>query len=430
MQYVNDDMDELFRRAAENYPLDTNGADWNKVLAAMQGTEATKTVTEKKGNKKRRFLWLLLLLPMALIYNQLHSPEKALNEEAIRTVQKEEPANRSTQPIKTVPANDHSTTGLPGEKAQQKTNNKEQIATERSVPVPSDKNLSAQITPYSSGKKSSGNKNVPSSDLNRTAFSSDLNEKDRSSESKLSSSTGNGRTYIRSIFLDRQITEPVILVSRDLVPLNNPFEKGSKAQAARDKKRFYVGLVGAVDATTIKFQKVQDAGFVYGLLIGRELNKKWSIEAGYFVDKKYYYSEGKYFKTSRITMPPNSWIAEVSGNCKMIEVPVAVKYNFSSAKKSEWFATLGTSSYFMKKEKYAYDYYYGTAGPYPHYKEYNNSSTNLFSNISFSAGYAHQLGNTSYLRLEPYVKIPLSGMGIGDLPLFSAGLQLSISKKF
>jgi hypothetical protein len=36
MQYVNDDMDELFKRAAENYPLDTNSANWNKVLAALK----------------------------------------------------------------------------------------------------------------------------------------------------------------------------------------------------------------------------------------------------------------------------------------------------------------------------------------------------------------------------------------------------------
>ena len=31
MQYVNDDMDELFRRAAKDYPLNTNSADWEKV---------------------------------------------------------------------------------------------------------------------------------------------------------------------------------------------------------------------------------------------------------------------------------------------------------------------------------------------------------------------------------------------------------------
>ena len=36
MQYVNDDMDELFRKAAKDYPLDTSGSDWSKVAAALQ----------------------------------------------------------------------------------------------------------------------------------------------------------------------------------------------------------------------------------------------------------------------------------------------------------------------------------------------------------------------------------------------------------
>ena len=32
MQFVNDDMDDLYRRAAEEYPLKTDSGDWNKVL--------------------------------------------------------------------------------------------------------------------------------------------------------------------------------------------------------------------------------------------------------------------------------------------------------------------------------------------------------------------------------------------------------------
>ena len=74
MQHVNDDMDELFRRAAENYPLDTNSANWNKVLAAMQDQNQAKTTPEKKRKNNGRFLWLLLLLPLGLICNQLYSP--------------------------------------------------------------------------------------------------------------------------------------------------------------------------------------------------------------------------------------------------------------------------------------------------------------------------------------------------------------------
>ena len=38
MLYVNDDTDELFRRAADDYPLNTDGAEWEKVYNQLPGS--------------------------------------------------------------------------------------------------------------------------------------------------------------------------------------------------------------------------------------------------------------------------------------------------------------------------------------------------------------------------------------------------------
>ena len=62
MRDINDDMDDLFRRAADNYPLNTNSSDWNKVKSALE-SPAVEDVREKK--RRLGFLWLLLLLPAA-----------------------------------------------------------------------------------------------------------------------------------------------------------------------------------------------------------------------------------------------------------------------------------------------------------------------------------------------------------------------------
>ena len=56
MQYVNDDMDDVFRKAAEGYPLDTTGADWNKVLAGLEGREEPKQPVKKLSVSCRPFL--------------------------------------------------------------------------------------------------------------------------------------------------------------------------------------------------------------------------------------------------------------------------------------------------------------------------------------------------------------------------------------
>jgi hypothetical protein len=62
---VNDNMDELFRRAAENYPLKTDTSDWQQVeqkLAATEPDKPPKIGVKNKGQEKnialvRRNCW-------------------------------------------------------------------------------------------------------------------------------------------------------------------------------------------------------------------------------------------------------------------------------------------------------------------------------------------------------------------------------------
>src|SRR5689334_954316 len=109
MQYVNDDMDEVFRRAAENYPLDTGNANWNKVWAALQHPEEQPA---EKSDRKRRFFWLFALLPLTLVgyYFMQHSPatkkETAAHQTALPSANGKEPTTThlltpSLQPEKT-----------------------------------------------------------------------------------------------------------------------------------------------------------------------------------------------------------------------------------------------------------------------------------------------------------------------------------------
>src|SRR6476620_2908423 len=96
MQYVNDDMDEVFRRAAENYPLDTGNANWNKVWAALQHPEEQLV---EKPERKRRFFWLFALLPLTAIgyYFMQHSPvnqkETASHQSALPSTTGKEPSS-------------------------------------------------------------------------------------------------------------------------------------------------------------------------------------------------------------------------------------------------------------------------------------------------------------------------------------------------
>lgn len=439
MQYVNDDMDELFRKAAENYPLDTKGADWNKVLVALQNK--TETEPDKKRGDKRRFLWLLLLLPLGVICNQLYSPSD-LGDKEISQIKKED--RSSSNKIVTTSAGseenkigiakddhttDHTTPATiinPDGTHLNNPNTKNKIENSFNSPLPIQGSSNQLKTNYSE-------RTTNGSSFKANAFSSAREGKQSVNASDF---TGEElsvyRNYKRSITLHKtRLDEFSTSVSRSMNPLfPSPSADSKQTIQVTTRKKFYAGLMGGVDATTVKFQKIENAGFTYGLLFGYQVNKKWSVETGAFLDRKYYYTEGKHINTSKMYLPANTWIDDAYGNCRMIEVPVSVKYNFSIHRNSNLFATVGSSSYIMQKENYTYNYYYGTTGPVPHKKEYKNSSTNLFSALSVSAGYTHHLGNFGDVRIEPYLKLPLSGMGIVDLPFLSTGLQVGFTRKF
>ena len=424
-------MDELFRRAAENYPLDTKSSDWNKVLSALQNPE------DKKGGQKdnrRRYLWLLLLLPLGWIctrYNMAGNENEKITGKTppTSTFSAADEANKSLTPENSL---DKKNKNLPYSQKPAKTENAEKIP-EKNADASLEKKLLPDftITAIDNNKRTTNavKQLVSNSELTKT-------KKERFESSRLRT------TSLKPINIENSTTEnfsliekniPAVAMHNYILPENKKTDTASVAKITSPKKpvkKFYIGLIVGIDATTVKFQKMENAGYSLGLLIGYELNKKWSVETGFFWDKKFYYTEGQYFNTEKIYIPPNSRITDVKGNCKMIELPIIIKYNFSFSKKSSWFATAGLSSYFMKKEDYNYIYYYSSTGiSVARYKSYSNSSSQLFSVVQLSGGYTHKLGKFAVLRLEPYVKLPVKGVGIGKIPLLSTGFNVGIIKE-
>jgi hypothetical protein len=80
----------------------------------------------------------------------------------------------------------------------------------------------------------------------------------------------------------------------------------------------------------------------------------------------------------------------------------------------------------MQKEDYDYtykrynNYYSGN-------KVYKKASKNWLSAGNISAGYERRLIRGTSIRVEPYVRLPLKGVGIGSLPLTSTGVLVGIT---
>jgi len=218
------------------------------------------------------------------------------------------------------------------------------------------------------------------------------------------------------------------------VALNNDQKNKEKATAKSTKIKiktnghyFYGGLVAGTDLSFIKYQKMQQAGYNVGLLVGYKFNKL-SIESGVTLDKKNYYTAGEYFDKEKIPFFRNAELLSAHGYCRMYEIPLNIKYDISSHKKHTWFATAGLSSYLMDKELYHYSYKQNGVNGYGSYP-YLHTTKNWFSIVNVSAGYQLQMSPKSNLRIEPYYKTTLSGVGTGNLSITSVGLNVGITRR-
>jgi hypothetical protein len=114
----------------------------------------------------------------------------------------------------------------------------------------------------------------------------------------------------------------------------------------------------------------------------------------------------------------------------MFEIPVAIRYDFISRNNHGFFAKAGLSTYLMKKENYNYLVDNGGVQG-SHNATYDNGlQNNIFSIVQLSAGYELAISRKTKIRFEPYVKIPMQGVGVGSMPISSTGLYLGISHSF
>lgn len=193
-----------------------------------------------------------------------------------------------------------------------------------------------------------------------------------------------------------------------------------------NEKGFYAGIMFGVDMSSIHFQSAQ-AGGTMGFIIGYSFNEKWSIESGMLWDTKRVYDDGTYFNPPGYTPTNGITITAVNGKSRLYELPVNMKYTIISGKHN-LFATTGISSYLMRTENYDYKYTQNNQPGGHNYLSYTKETKNWFSVANFSIGYTHKLGTMGSIRVEPYLKVPLTNLGTANMPIMSTGLNIGFTK--
>ena len=174
-------------------------------------------------------------------------------------------------------------------------------------------------------------------------------------------------------------------------------------------------------------------GYSLGMGVNYKITKTISASTGLYYSQKQYTSDKASYKTQE--KPFATWTSyskKIEADCKVIDIPFNLNLLVKSGPETNLLVSAGLSSYFMLSERYNFIY-----NPTPAYpasgRSYTikNSNKHVLSVINLAVGLEKPLTKQSSIIIQPYAKLPLTGIGQGetDLRSFGLGLQLNYSMK-
>ena len=212
---------------------------------------------------------------------------------------------------------------------------------------------------------------------------------------------------------------------------NNQSETVKKKTKSKSsfKNNFGITLSAGPDISGVHVNDAGQLTITYGGGISYSIYKKFTIRTGFYVSKKIYSVGPNDYHLPTGSLGNYEYLQNVDANCKVYEIPINLDYSFGKIKNHSWFVSTGLSSYLMKRE--SYNYYYKTPAGETYNKDWtiNNKNKNFFSVLNLSGGYQYYFNKQFSIMAEPYINLPLSGIGAGKVKLNSSGLLFTLTVK-
>jgi len=351
MQDIENDMDDLFRRAAYKYPLRLNESDWQSIAQRLPNTAETPAYRNHIAKWLRGLLLLLFFITCGLF------------------------ASRETGGTK----------------------------------------LAIAKVDGSSEEASSANSIISAKQT--------IIQKSRLKES------GSDTTVV-SITESSDQLHAATLPGTEKMPINvrtsSIFEIDlPQAQMKKQRKKFYIGIVGGQESNQVKDQALCNRGYDVGFVVGYELNDRFSLETGLLFNRKHYYCNGDDFNMEM----PGMKLESLEGKSTLLEIPLKLKYNVIRHRNWNVFSTAGLSSFVLSDEKNNYQLVINGVRQNMT-SNYKNSSKYFAAVVDLSVGYELKASERLRLRLQPYLQVPLKGIGVGSIPVKSMGVHAGITRNF
>jgi Outer membrane protein beta-barrel domain len=188
--------------------------------------------------------------------------------------------------------------------------------------------------------------------------------------------------------------------------------------------KFYIIVAAGAEASGVKLFSADKITGRAGLAVGYQVNKNISVQTGFFVSNKKYIAGKEDYKTKEGSYWNIVDIKSIDANCRVYEIPLQVRYDFTPGKKLNIFATAGLSSYIMQKEDY--EFYYERYGTLHQAAVKYTGNKNLFSVLRLSAGAEKKISRQFAVFASSGIAVPLAGVGDGKVKLYSTDIILGL----
>lgn len=464
IELPDDELDKLFRKSAEEFDPIFDPQDWNKLR---------KRLDEEDGHKPG-YLWLKRWWPLVLAglmflggtglylglkksgevagnHNSVQgagsAADKAVSaleskkakpdvapKSAIAETQLLQSANTESdiKAIKIKPRSESKASGVFLESDYSKNKSGAGAILSKSSSGVAGKGQKNSVV--KGGNKALLNENAPA---NQQALSGDRENRGENpagislNQSNKSLNTNASQPQVPSI-VKITLLDPRPYISDNRLSIGGPsIPKVAQSATAPEKEiqakpvspKFAIRFGVSPDFSSVKFMKNVGVGGAVSLLGEYAIIPRLYLQAGAVRSlKKYAAGQGDYNWPGNWSQPmPES----VDAVCKILELPLNLRFDIHSTERNRWFATAGTSSYKMRDEKYDYNYkkhlpgikYYGWQGETGWY---------WFSHLNASVGYEYRLKSNLSLMAEPYITVPIKKVGYGEVNLFTTGVWISI----
>jgi hypothetical protein len=197
----------------------------------------------------------------------------------------------------------------------------------------------------------------------------------------------------------------------------------NKNKADKGVPAFALTLLGAPDLNTVNSLNGAQMGGNVSLQLSVKLTQKLSITTGAAYAIKPYQSS---FAQYNMNYSPAVQPSNVAANCQVLDIPLNINYQLYAKGSNSLMLGTGLSSYFMLKEKYRFDYT-ESSGISAYSLVYAGKNQHVFGVLNLNATYQRKINSKFSAVVQPYFKVPLTGIGNGQVSLKSTGIAVGLN---